>query len=56
VLGIFYLILDFDLVEQGVRTGAPEQESGRAAFALTATLIFIYVELLRILAILRGDN
>jgi uncharacterized YccA/Bax inhibitor family protein len=55
-LGIFYLILDFDLVEQGVRAGAPEQESWRAAFALTATLIFIYVELLRILAILRGDN
>jgi uncharacterized YccA/Bax inhibitor family protein len=56
VLGIFYLILDFDLVEQGVRVGAPEQESWRAAFALTATLIFIYIELLRILAILRGDN
>jgi uncharacterized YccA/Bax inhibitor family protein len=56
VLGIFYLILDFDLVEQGVRMGAPERESWRAAFALTATLIFIYIELLRILAILRGDN
>ena len=56
VLGIFYLILDFDLVEQGVRVGAPERESWRAAFALTATLIFIYIELLRILAILRGDN
>jgi uncharacterized YccA/Bax inhibitor family protein len=55
-LGVFYLILDFDLVEQGVRAGAPEQESWRAAFALTATLIFIYIELLRILAILRGDN
>jgi uncharacterized YccA/Bax inhibitor family protein len=55
-LGVFYLILDFDMVEQGVRMGAPEQESWRAAFALTATLIFIYIELLRIIAILRGDN
>ena len=55
-LGIFYLILDFDMVEQGVRAGAPERESWRAAFALTATLIFIYIELLRIIAILRGDN
>jgi uncharacterized YccA/Bax inhibitor family protein len=55
-LGVFYLILDFDLVEQGVAAGAPEQESWRAAFALAATLIFIYIELLRILAILRGDN
>jgi uncharacterized YccA/Bax inhibitor family protein len=55
-LGVFYLILDFDMVEQGVRVGAPERESWRAAFALTATLIFIYIELLRIIAILRGDS
>ena len=55
-LGIFFLILDFDMVEQGIALGAPEMESWRAAFALTATLIFIYVELLRILAILRGGD
>jgi uncharacterized YccA/Bax inhibitor family protein len=55
-LGVFYLILDFDLVERGVAAGAPEEESWRAAFGLTATLIFIYIELLRILAILRGDS
>ncbi len=55
-LGIFFLILDFDMVEQGVAMGAPEVESWRAAFGLTATLIFIYIQLLRILAILRGDS
>jgi uncharacterized YccA/Bax inhibitor family protein len=55
-LGIFFLILDFDLVESGIAAGAPESESWRAAFGLTATLIFIYIELLRILAILRGDG
>jgi uncharacterized YccA/Bax inhibitor family protein len=54
-LGIFYLILDFDMIERGVAAGAPEVESWRAAFALTASLILIYVELLRILAIMRGD-
>jgi uncharacterized YccA/Bax inhibitor family protein len=54
-LGVLYLILDFDMVERGVAMGAPEQESWRAAFALTATLVLIYVELLRIIAILRGD-
>ncbi len=54
-LGIFFLILDFDMIERGVAAGAPEIESWRAAFGLTATLIFIYIELLRILAILRGD-
>lgn len=55
-LGIFFLILDFDMIEQAVATGVPEAESWRAAFGLTATLVFIYVELLRILAILRGDG
>lgn len=55
-LGIFFLILDFDMVEQGIAAGAPESESWRAAFGLTATLIFIYIEMLRILAILRGDG
>jgi len=55
-LGIFYLILDFDMIERGVAVGAPESESWRAAFGLTATLIFIYIEMLRILAILRGDG
>jgi uncharacterized YccA/Bax inhibitor family protein len=54
-LGVLMLILDFDFVEQGIRAGLPERESWRAAFGLTVTIIWIYVELLRILAILRGD-
>ena len=48
------LILDFDFVEQGVAAGLPERESWRAAFGLTVTLVWLYIELLRILAILRG--
>jgi len=54
-LGILMLILDFDFVEQGVAAGLPENESWRAAFGLTVTIVWIYIELLRILAILRGD-
>ena len=54
-LGIFMLILDFDFVERGVEAGLPERESWRAAFGLTVTIVWIYIELLRILAILRGD-
>ena len=54
-LGILMLILDFDYVEQGVAAGLPESESWRAAFGLTVTIVWIYIELLRILAILRGD-
>jgi uncharacterized YccA/Bax inhibitor family protein len=54
-LGILMLILDFDYVEQGVAAGLPESESWRAAFGLTVTIVWIYIELLRIMAILRGD-
>ena len=55
VLGVFMLILDFDFVEQGVAAGIPERESWRAAFALTVSLVWIYTNLLRILAILNSD-
>jgi uncharacterized YccA/Bax inhibitor family protein len=55
-IGVLMLILDFDFVEQGIRAGLPERESWRAAFGLTVTIIWIYIELLRILAILRGDD
>jgi uncharacterized YccA/Bax inhibitor family protein len=54
-LGVLMLILDFDFVERGIEAGLPERESWRAAFGLTVTIIWIYIELLRILAILRGD-
>jgi uncharacterized YccA/Bax inhibitor family protein len=55
VLGVFMLILDFDFVEQGIAAGLPERESWRAAFALTVSLVWIYTNLLRILAILQQD-
>ena len=54
-LGVLLLILDFDFVERGIAAGLPERESWRAAFGMTVTIIWIYIELLRILAILRGD-
>jgi uncharacterized YccA/Bax inhibitor family protein len=55
-LGVLMLILDFDFVERGIQAGLPERESWRAAFGLTVTIIWIYIELLRILAILRGND
>ncbi len=56
VIAVFMLILDFDYVERGVAAGLPERESWRAAFGLTVTLVWLYIELLRILAILRGSD
>lgn len=55
VIGVFMLMLDFDFVERGIEAGLPERESWRAAFGLTVTVVWIYINLLRILAILRGD-
>jgi uncharacterized YccA/Bax inhibitor family protein len=55
-IGVLMLILDFDFVERGIAAGLPEVESWRAAFGLTVTIIWIYIELLRILAILRGED
>jgi uncharacterized YccA/Bax inhibitor family protein len=48
--------MDFTSIEQGVRAGAPERYSWVAAFGLTVTLVWLYVEIIRLLAILRGDD
>lgn len=53
-IGVLMLILDFDYVERGVAAGLPEHESWRAAFGLTVTIVWIYVELLRIISALRN--
>jgi len=53
-LGVLMLILDFDFVERGIAAELPERESWRAAFGLTVTIVWIYIELLRLLAILRN--
>ncbi|MBD0292186.1 MAG: Bax inhibitor-1/YccA family protein [Jiangellaceae bacterium] len=54
-LAALCLILDFDFVEQGVRNGLPARFAWTAAFGLTVTLVWLYVEMLRLLAILRGE-
>jgi len=50
------LIMDFDSIKRGVEQGAPAKFAWSAAFGLIVTLIWLYLELLRLLAILRGDN
>ncbi len=49
------LIMDFDFIERGVAAGLDERESWRAAFGLTVSLVWIYTNLLRLLAIF-SDN
>ncbi|MCR6687979.1 Bax inhibitor-1/YccA family protein [Cellulomonas sp.] len=49
------LIVDFDAIKRGVEGGAPRKMAWAAAFGLMVTLIWLYLELLRLLAIIRGD-
>ncbi|MEU5810911.1 Bax inhibitor-1/YccA family protein [Streptomyces sp. NPDC004244] len=56
VLGACFLALDFKQVEDGVTYGAPREEAWMAAFGLTMTLVWIYLELLRLFQILSGDD
>ncbi|WP_426364235.1 Bax inhibitor-1/YccA family protein [Streptomyces sp. E-08] len=56
ILGACFLALDFKQVEDGVTYGAPREEAWLAAFGLTMTLVWIYLEMLRLLSILQGDD
>jgi uncharacterized YccA/Bax inhibitor family protein len=55
-LAALYLVLDFDFIDQGIRNGLPQRYAWTAAFGLVVTLVWLYIEILRLLAILRGDN
>jgi len=56
VVGIasFNLLLDFDMIERGVAAGAPKWMEWYGAFALLVTLVWLYLELLRLLSKLRS--
>ncbi|HEU4544773.1 MAG TPA: Bax inhibitor-1/YccA family protein [Microlunatus sp.] len=53
VLAVLNLVLDFDYIEKGVAMGAPASESWRGAFGLTVTMVWLYVEILRLLSYIR---
>jgi uncharacterized YccA/Bax inhibitor family protein len=50
------LIVDFDSIKRGVEQGAPAKFAWTAAFGLVVTLVWMYLEFLRLLAILRGSD
>jgi uncharacterized YccA/Bax inhibitor family protein len=53
VIAAFNLVLDFDMIERGIRQGAPQKFAWFAAFGLTVTLIWLYIEILRLLGYAR---
>ncbi len=56
ILGAFFLTLDFKQIEDGIAYGAPRNEAWLAAFGLTLTLVWIYVEMLRLVAIFSSND
>lgn len=54
-IAAFFLILDFDLVEEGIAKGAPKHMEWYAGFSLLLTLVWLYMEMLRLLGKLRKD-
>ncbi|WP_395245876.1 Bax inhibitor-1/YccA family protein [Agromyces sp. MMS24-K17] len=53
LLGAYSLVLDFDLIQQGVRNRAPKKYGWTGAFGIMVTVIWLYLEILRFLAIAR---
>jgi uncharacterized YccA/Bax inhibitor family protein len=55
-LATFFLVLDFDQIEKTIAAGAPRNESWRCAFGLMVTLVWLYLEVLRLISILRNND
>jgi uncharacterized YccA/Bax inhibitor family protein len=56
VIAALNLILDFNFIEQGALRGAPKYMEWYGAFGLMVTLIWLYLEIVRLLSKLRGDR
>jgi uncharacterized YccA/Bax inhibitor family protein len=56
VIAALNLVLDFDFIEQGAEMGAPKYMEWYAAFGLMVTLVWLYLEILRLLAKLQSRD
>lgn len=56
IVAALNLVLDFDFIEQGVEQGAPKYMEWYAAFGLLVTLVWLYLEILRLLGKLQSRN
>ena len=54
-IGAFMLLLDFDQADQAVKAGAPAKFAWYLAFGFMTTLVWLYIEILRLLSYFRGD-
>ena len=56
VVAALSFIVDFDQIEEGVRMGLPQRYSWTAAFGILVSLIWLYLEILRLLSYLQGGR
>ncbi len=54
-IAAFSFLLDFDAADQAIRAGAPEKTAWYIAFGLTVTLVWLYLEILRLLSYFSND-
>jgi uncharacterized YccA/Bax inhibitor family protein len=55
IMGAYSLVLDFDFIQRGVRNGAPRKYAWTGAFGIMVTVIWLYLEILRMIAIARDS-
>jgi uncharacterized YccA/Bax inhibitor family protein len=55
-LASFALLIDFESISRGIQAGIPSRESWRMAFGLLVTLVWLYLEILRMLAIIAASR
>jgi uncharacterized YccA/Bax inhibitor family protein len=56
IIAALNLVLDFDFIENGAAAGAPKHMEWYGAFGLLVTLVWLYIEILRLLAKLRSRD
>ena len=54
LMGAYSLVLDFDMIQRGVKNRAPKKYGWTGAFGIMVTVIWLYLEILRFLAIARN--
>lgn len=56
IMAAYSLVLDFDTIQQGVRNGAPRVYGWQGAFGIMLTVVWLYIEILRIAAIFSSSD
>ena len=56
LMAAYSLVLDFTTIQEGVKNGAARSLGWKAAFGLVLTIVWLYIEIIRLIAIIRGSN